>query len=113
MLLLLLLLPLGRVVPSRRPRLRRRRTLLVAALLVAALRVATLLAISLRRRLLPLPLLSLLLQLVALLSILATSALSTVGHGHDVGSLVEGLVEVADGADDVLVAGDGERDHGL
>lgn len=38
---------------------------------------------------------------------------AAVGHFHDVGAALEGLVEVADVAGDVFVAGDGEGDDGL
>ena len=38
---------------------------------------------------------------------------AAVCHGLDVGSLLEGLVEPADVADDVFVPGDGEGDDGL
>lgn len=43
----------------------------------------------------------------------AAASAASVGHGHDVRTALEGLVEVADVARDVLVPGDGEGDDGL
>lgn len=53
------------------------------------------------------------LLLLLCLAVLAAGALATIGHGHDVGALLEGFVKVADAADDVLVSLDGERNQGL
>jgi hypothetical protein len=64
---------------------------------VTLLRI-TLLRVTLLRRRLSLPL---------------NRTLPPVGHGLHVGPLLEGLVEVADVARDVLVSGDGEGDDGL
>jgi hypothetical protein len=44
---------------------------------------------------------------------MTAAAATSVGHGHDVRAALEGLVEVADVARDVLVPGDGERDDRL
>lgn len=106
-----LLLSLWRPLLSRRPVVAsRRRTLLVLSLLVLSL-----LVLSLRRRrtLLILSLILLLLRLMLASMSLLSAALAAVGHGHDVGSLVEGLVKVARPADDVHVAFDGEWNDGL
>lgn len=47
------------------------------------------------------------------LSLALNRSFPPVGHGLHVGTLLEGLVEVADVARDVLVSGDGEGDDGL
>lgn len=49
-----------------------------------------------------------------MLRILArAAAAAAIGHGHDIGPVLQRLVEVADVARDVLVAGDGEWNEGL
>lgn len=46
-------------------------------------------------------------------ALLGGRAGAAVGHGLDVRAALQGLLEVADVADDVFVALDGERDDGL
>ena len=47
------------------------------------------------------------------LSLPLNGTLAPIRHGLDIGPLLEGLVEVADVARDILVSGDGEGDDGL
>lgn len=47
------------------------------------------------------------------MSLILNLPVATLGHSLDIGSLLEGLVEVADVARDVLVSGNGEGNDGL
>ena len=80
----------------RRTILRRSLPLLVLSLWILPLRIITLLILAGR-----------------LLAVLAGGALATVGHGHDVGALLEGFVKVADAAYDILISLYGEWNKGL
>lgn len=88
----------------RRAVLRRSLPLLVLSLWILPLRIISLLILAGR-------LLAVLLLLC--LAVLAGGALTTVGHGHDVGALLEGFVKVADAAYDILISLYGEWNKGL
>lgn len=47
------------------------------------------------------------------MSLVLDLPVAALGHGLNIGSLLEGLVEVADVARDILVSGDGEWNDGL
>jgi len=50
---------------------------------------------------------------LVLLLMASTAATSTIGHGHDIGAVLERLLKATDVACDVLVSLDGEGDDGL
>lgn len=96
----------GRVKALRRRAiLRRSLSLLVLSLRILRLQIVALLVFT--------GWLLAVLLLLLRLAVLAAGALASVGHGHDVGTLLEGFVKVADAADNVLVSLDGERNQGL
>lgn len=102
-LLVLLALPILR---RRLAALRRRRVItLRRGTVLLRWRSLLVLSLLLRRTLL-------IIALRFLTMLLLWRSLAAVGHGHDVGALLEGLMKVADAADDILVSLDGEWNHG-